>query len=576
MFEISTRANAGGTPPVLEKRLVLFMGARLVLSLVALSSALAVEAAGWASSPTDWRGFYATVVFAFLATIAYGLMLGRVQRVKRFAALNIATDIAIVSALVHVSGGSESPFAFLYILVAVYGAVLFERAGAVIAAVGSATIYGVVLLIDHRGSVGGFAAAGDSGPALAGMWVLHAGAVVLVAGLASLLAGELHRTGEALVQRTRDFAHLQTLHQRTVESLMSGLLTTDLAGRITSFNPEAERITGRAVDDVLGLDIDSVLPSVRGLVIQVAEEYEASRSRARTEFRNLAGELRHLGVAAYVLRDGEGSPGGHVVIFQDVSDVVEMETELRRSERLAAIGELSASIAHEIRNPLAAISGSIEMLQVQNAQSVAAGDPKRLMKIVIREIDRLNHLITDFLDYARPLPRCVEPVVVVHVIDEVLEMFEQARPEHVEVVSSIDSDLVALVDPTQLRQVIWNLVLNSSQAMPDGGRLEIRADGCRSEVASQEGWAGNRRSLQTEGKVGWIDVTVSDDGVGIPHDELDRIFDPFFTTKQNGSGLGLAMVHRMVGDHGGVVRIESSVGVGTQIHLRLPAAEASS
>jgi len=568
LFAAPAQGHASSAAPALEKRLVLLMGARLVISLVALGSALAVEAAGWASSPTDWRGFYATVVFAFLATIAYGLILGRVRRVKRFAALNIATDIVIVSALVNVSGGSDSPFTFLYILVAVYGAVLFERTGAVIAAVGSATVYGCVLLLEHHELP-----AGKSGAALAGMWVLHAGAVLLAAFLSSRLAGELRRTGEALVQRTQDLTRLQTLHQRTVQSLMSGLLTTDLDGSITSFNPEAERITGRALDDVLGLDIDRVLPSVRDLVMQDANDYEVSRSRARTEFRNAAGALRHLGVAAYVLRDAEGQPGGHVVIFQDVSEVVEMEADLRRSERLAAIGELSASIAHEIRNPLAAISGSIEMLQVQRSGSVVGGDPKRLMEIVIREVDRLNHLITDFLDYARPLPRRVEPVKVVDVVEEVLEMFATARPESVEVASSIDPEIVTLVDPTQLRQVLWNLVLNASQAMPDGGRLEIDARRTN-EVVSQEGWAGNRRTLETEGKVGWIDVTVSDDGVGIPHDELDRIFDPFFTTKLDGSGLGLAMVHRMVGDHGGVVRIESSVGVGTRIQLRLPAAEA--
>ncbi len=559
----------------LEKRLVLLMGARLVISAVALGTALAVEAAGWASSPTDWHGFYATVVFAFLATIAYGLMLDHVKHVKRFAAVNLATDIAIVSALVHVSGGSGSPFTFLYILVAVYGAVLFERTGAVIAAVGSATIYGLVLLTEHRALTSDLASAHESGPALTGIWVVHAGAVLLVAALASLLAGELRRTGEALVQRTQDLSRLQTLHRRTVESLMSGLLTIDLGGAITSFNPEAVRITGIAVQDALGRDIDQVLPRVRGLVIQDAHEYKQSRSRARTEFRNAHGDLRHLGVAAYVLKDEEGTPGGHVVIFQDVSEVVAMEADLRRSERLAAIGELSASIAHEIRNPLAAISGSIEMLQAQRNESVSPGDPERLMKIVIREVDRLNHLITDFLDYARPLPRRVEPVSVVEVVDEVLEMFGTTRPLQLEIVPSIDPTLVALVDPTQFRQVLWNLVLNASQAMPDGGRLEIRAWGTATDVASQEGRAESRRAPETGGKVRWIDVAVSDDGVGIAHDQLDRIFDPFFTTKQNGSGLGLAMVHRMVGDHGGLVRIESSVGVGTRVQLRLPAAEGS-
>ena len=172
------------------------------------------------------------------------------------------------------------------------------------------------------------------------------------------------------------------------------------------------------------------------------------------------------------------------------------------------------------------------MLQAQKDEPVSSGDPERLMSIVIREVDRLNHLITDFLDYARPLPRKVEAVGVGEVVDEVLEILSATQTERLEIVASIDPALEALVDPTQFRQVLWNLVLNASQAMPDGGRLEILAQPPDPVVESQEGRVENRRAQDTGGKVGWIDVAVSDEGVGIPQDQLDRIFDPFFTTKE--------------------------------------------
>jgi two-component system sensor histidine kinase PilS (NtrC family) len=182
---------------------------------------------------------------------------------------------------------------------------------------------------------------------------------------------ELRRAGEALEKRTSDLSRLQTLHERTVESLKSGLLTTDLEGRITSFNSEAERITNQDRVHVLGLDVEVVLPGIGNHLTAGSEgdEVGSSNSRGRMTYRAQDQTPRHLGIGTYVLRDGEAGVEGHVVIFQDVTDVVEMEASLRQSERLAAIGELSASIAHEIRNPLAAISGSIEMLQEEPAQT---------------------------------------------------------------------------------------------------------------------------------------------------------------------------------------------------------------
>jgi two-component system sensor histidine kinase PilS (NtrC family) len=548
------------------------MGARLALSLVSLGVAVALEAAGWIYSPAEWRGFYGTVIFALVATIGYGLILRRVRRVKRFAVLNIATDIAIVSALVHLSGGSDSPFAFLYVLIGAYGAILLERKGALTCAVAGALAYGAVLLAGQRGwlplsTIG----PPDPTPVLLGMWVINAGGLVLVAWLASLLSTELRRAGEALEQRTSDLSRLRTLHERTVESLKSGLLTTDLEGRITSLNSEAERITNQDRARALGLDVEVVLPGIRDHLVTDSEGSGAgiSNSRGRMAYRDQDQTLRHLGIGTYVLRDGEAEAEGHVVIFQDVTDVVAMEADLRQSERLAAIGELSASIAHEIRNPLAAISGSIEMLQGERAGHQDSDDSARLMNIALREVDRLDHLISDFLRYARPGPLNRETVQLREVITDVLEMFDASRPDAIEIDLAVEDDLSVFADSGQLRQVLWNLILNAAEAMPDGGRLRVCARRL-SERDSQEGSSGDRRGQEgEEGKARWLEIAIADDGSGIPQGKLDRIFDPFFTTKRNGSGLGLATVHRIVESHGGVIRVESKLDVGTTVRIRL-------
>jgi two-component system sensor histidine kinase PilS (NtrC family) len=579
---MSEPAQAGAEPqaardPGAESRaglpqpLVILMGARLALALVSLGIAVALDAVGLGYRFAQPRGLWGTVGFAFLATAVYGLVLPRVRNGARFAAVNIATDIAIVSGLVGFSGGVDSVFAFLFVLVAVYGALLFERRGALATAALAVFAHGLVLFAADTGWLPA-APLGAPGPRplVLAVWAVNAGAVLLVAVLASLLGAELKRTGEALRERTRDLSRLSRLHQHTVESLMSGLLTTDRAGCITSFNPEAERITGRPAASALGRDVEAVLPGIRQLAL--ATEPGSTQSRVRTAYTSERGERLHLGLGAYVLKDAGGAPSGHVVIFQDVTKVVEMERELRRSERLAAVGQLSANIAHEIRNPLAAISGSIQVLGKRTP--ALADDPEagRLMEIVLRETDRLNALITDFLHYARPAPRRVSEISLGDVVDGILRMFESVRPEGVSVASRVEPGLGLRADPEQLRQVLWNLVLNASQAMEKGGKLEIRA--ARAEGPPQEALPGRRNEEQSQQD--WVEIAVVDEGVGIPMDAMDRIFDPFFTTKRGGSGLGLATVHRIVEQHGGSIRVESTPGIGTSVRVRLPRAGAAS
>ena len=287
-------------------------------------------------------------------------------------------------------------------------------------------------------------------------WAVHASALLGAAGLSGFLSRELLRAGTALAERTQDLEQLRTLHQRTVESLKSGLLTTDLEGRVTSFNQEAQRITGLTRERALGRDLERGAARACARCARGARASRARRARAhairgaRARACSISASARTRCATRRATADGE------VVIFQDVTEVVAMERELRRSERLAAIGELSASIAHEIRNPLAAISGSIQVLQPSGP--ARADESRRLMEIVLREVDRLDRLIGDFLSFARPGEPRIELVPLAELVSEVLAMFEASRPANVAVECDLHAGLGVHADPGQLRQVLWNLL----------------------------------------------------------------------------------------------------------------------
>jgi two-component system sensor histidine kinase PilS (NtrC family) len=549
-----------GLPGVTRRRMVRVTAARLLMSIGALGLALATLGVGREGAEDAETALYGALAAAFLVTAVFAAALPLARRLSGFGAAQLVADIAVVSALVHYSGGAGSFFSFLYVPITLYGAILFERRGAYAAALLASAGYGVALwAAEQTGTRQLFG--GPLGAPLSALWVVHTVALLLVALLGTALSREVRLAGEQLAESETDLRRLRNLHERTVESLTSGLVTTDSAGRITSFNPEAERITGESESEAVGRDLDEVLPGAHGLLEGSATQ---RRVRRRLAYDGPRDQSRHLGLAASILRATDGSPTGHVVIFQDVTDVVKMEADLSRSERLAAAGQLAADMAHEIRNPLAAISGSIEVMREPGS------DPDRndrLMEIVLREVQRLDGLIGDFLLYARPATAEPVPVPLAHVVEEVIKMFEGARPADVDIAVRCPSHVVAMADPTQLRQVVWNLVLNAAQAMPEGGCLTLAA---QRVGVSQEGAPAGRNDF--EEAAAQVEITVSDTGVGIRPDVLERVFDPFFTTKRSGSGLGLPTVHRIVESHGGSLRIESELGQGTSVHIWLPAA----
>jgi two-component system sensor histidine kinase PilS (NtrC family) len=552
-----------------ERRLVALMLGRLVLSLLSFGFLLLLDRMGIgpALSEVARLGLYWTLAVAFLATALSGIFFGRVRNPMRFAAVQLGADLAIVSFLVHLSGGHQSVFSFLYIAVTAYGAVLFERRSAVVAASASAAAYGAVLVVEQLGY--GVAGSGVHIAVAAATWGVHVGALFVVAALASVLTNELRRTGAELDRSTHDLRRLRDLNARIVQSLNSGLLTTDSAGRVGSFNPEAERIVGMTSLDVVGALVDDVIPGAWDLLKAPAAGQQEPVRRTRLAFECEDGTSKFLGLAASALRDSQGTAIGHVVIFQDVSDVVQMEAELTRSERLAAVGEMAAKIAHEIRNPLAAISGSVQILRDDPGDTDAA-DSTRLMDIVVREADRLGTLITDFLGYARPRPPKSELIDLRELCEEVLDILHGACPESVSVQFRSESDRPVSIhgDADQLKQVLWNLCLNGMEAMPAGGVLRVTVANA-SQGAPLKGRNERSGEAPLELRPG-AEVVVEDEGEGVDPKAVERLFEPFFTTKSSGTGLGLATVHRIVQGHGGQIDVQKREGQGTRFRVWLP------
>ncbi len=550
-----------------ERRLIWLMGGRLLLALSSLALAAGLDGLGRELSDEARSGIYWTVTFAFFAAVLSGASFNRIRNPWRFANLQIGMDVIIVSSLVHFSGGRDSVFTFLYVLVILYGALLFKRRVALRAAILSVVGYGLALYSANEGwYLGGDQAADSIGlPYLVAVWCVHGGALFLVGALASVLSGEIQRVDAALETSAQDLQQLRYLHQCTVESIMSGLLTTDSHGCIMSFNPEAERITGRSASEVKGRKLGEVIPGAPEFLDDCEYGVSTVTRRTRLSYENARGERVHLGLAGSVLRDADGENVGDVVIFQDVTEVVTMESELRRRERLAAVGELSAKIAHEIRNPLASISGSIEILRSDLASSNLGSEPDQLMGIVLRETQRLDSLITDFLLYARPAPMRLETVDLAGPIEDLLKLLQPACPECISLQVDVAADLQVRADPGQLRQLLWNLCLNGIQSIQGDGSLSISADRVPGEFSQDD--------VESHRNASWIEILISDSGCGIPNDEQERIFEPFYTTKNGGTGLGLAMVHRVVENHGGELQLESELDRGTTFRIRLPGAE---
>ncbi len=483
------------------------------------------------------------IAVTYVTSIVFGVLLRRGFAAHRVARPMQAADLVVTSLLVYATGGAESPYVFLYALSIVGAGALLYRRGAVVVTLASISSLIVVSLLAWAQAIDLPALSQvhpweQTGVDLGRKLGINLAALIGVGALSFIFGDQLQRGAETLATTRKAAADLLTLHEDIVRSLSSGLITIAPDGIVLTANAAAADILGQP-PALAGQPIDKLMPGLSALIATGHGELR------RADFV-LADDLT-IGVTVSPLRDVRNQVIGRVVNFQDLTELRRLEAQSRRSERLATVGQLAAGVAHEIRNPLASISGSIELLRLA---PVASEDDRTLMTIIHREIQRLNTLIGDLLAYASPRPPQLADFDLGVMVEETMQV---ARGEQafatVEMAMEVDRPLPLHADPAKLRQVLWNLLRNAADAAALRGK-HVRVEAYRTPDATM--------------------IVVSDDGPGIAADQLAHIFDPFFTTKSKGTGLGLATCHAVVAEHHGHIDVASELGRGTKMVITIP------
>jgi two-component system sensor histidine kinase PilS (NtrC family) len=540
----------------LRARLHWLMGLRVTFVTLMLGLSLAFEAAG---ERVDT--YYALIVLTYALTIPSALLLRTLKTSSALAAFfwtQVGIDFLLETILVGRTGGVESPFAVLYVITVAVASLIPQRRVGLFAACTCIIVFGVVT----NAQLYGFATSWSgqishvSAAEMLQTFGVYALALLVVGLLGGTLADQLYRADQSLREKEQGLNRLQAFHENIVRSISSGVFTADATGAITSFNPAAQEVTGYSLGQVLGRSWREIFNwHPNESPDDVASGAQPGMTRFEVECKGANGSRLVLGMTVSPLHEQE-QPHGLVGVFKDLTQIRDLEEEMRRKEWLANLGEMSAGMAHEIRNPLGALAGAMQMLR---KEAIPDATDRRLMDIAIREATRLDAIITEFLQYARPPALDLGEHNINKILAETLDLVQHEARNRTRIAiatSLADGALLAQVDQNQMRQVFWNLATNAFDAMPDGGKLTITT-GCRRIDA------GGRK-----GDV--IEIAFHDTGEGIAPGNLDKIFLPFFTTKKEGSGLGLAAVHRIVDLHGGWIKVESQPPAGTRFVVCLP------
>ena len=537
----------------------------MILAVFFLILTLAVQSGRNADLlSSHFHPLYIFSCILFLFTILGALSLERVRRLVYFAWAQILFDLCAVTVLVYMTGGIESSFSFLYMLVIISSALLLYRRGSLLTASACTLIYGLFLDLQYFGwisplaLVSGTGQARDSGTYFFTILMNMAG-FFLVGFLAGYLAEELQSSSRRVRERERDLSKLSTLHRSIVQSMTSGLLTIDLNGRIVFSNNAAQEILGIKSSEIAELTVTELFPAIdiSQLPRGNGPAIRKSAVRRETAYTHPTGLQITIGYSASILQNESGETFGWTIIFIDLTKLKAIEEHIQRMERLVLAGRFAAEIAHEIKNPLAAMSGAMQMLQGEMGHNALH---KKLMGIVQREIERINELVTEFLWMTKGSPKSaqVEDVALCSAIEEIIALLKakkQVTTSHAIRTDFQTRPLIA-IDPHHLQRVLWNLFINALEAMPEGGDLSVL-------VNIQDD------SPDSSGKTARVDIC--DTGCGIADDALKRIFDPFFTTKTNGTGLGLSIVYQLVEKAGGRIEVSRpQSGTGTVFSLFFP------
>lgn len=529
----------------------------LIAGRLATALLLGVVGTIWSTAgeaPPPFLKSIGVVTIVACLTILYALIFRLSKNILIQARFQLAVDVLLVTWLVWDSSVIQSPYIALYILIIAISSFFLGPREPVIMSVGCALAFTACSL-----QITGLLGTVNTERLVRGsvsetiQWVGLFDVAFLVVGLLSArLAERQSRSDVRLLAATQSLANLRALHERIVASIRSGLVTTDLEGRIFTFNTAAEEITGYQEETIRGKDASIIFGDMKDHIAETLHALKVGERSPRFETNCLTSEgmrLR-LGYSISPLSSEAGEITGIVISFQDLTQVRSLEETSRRQDRLAAIGRMAASIAHEIRNPLAAMRGSIQMLRSEMDTDSSQAE---LMEIILRESDRLNRIITDFLNYARPRSLTQARVDVGDLLHQTFALMRHS-PEigaNQNIVEELPSEpLFAEADEGQLKQVFWNLARNALQAMPQGGTLRTTLD----------------RNSDNR-----LRIAFADTGRGMSPEQVEHLFEPFSSTT-GGTGLGLSIVYQIIRDHGGTINVRSLEGQGTTITVELPVA----
>lgn len=482
-------------------------------------------------------------------TIVYFFFLRLSSRLSWQIRLQFGMDALLITWLVWRTGDLSSPFIVLYLVLISVSSLFLKPFGTVLMSFICIGLFTVLSVLTSLGVIVSNGA--DLSPAKIVQGISFHVVALLVVGLLAARLSDRHSSGESLEEATKKLANLRALHERIIESIRSGLITTDLDGNIYTFNAAAVEITGFRADEMEGQNISRLFGEIEPEIEQsiAATGQGEQLPRFEADLQTPEGFAVRIGYSISQLFSEDLEASGLIITFQDLTEIRSMEESVRRKERLAAVGRVGAGLAHEIRNPLGAMRGAIQVLEANTPADSIQSD---LMGIILRESDRLNSIITNFLSYARPKVGNYTEIDICEAIRETITLLRHSPDvgENHMLKEQLPAQPVFIsADSTQIKQIFWNLARNSIQAMRDGGKLSISLEPI------------TRRRIR---------IVFEDTGDGMPPDRVEQLFEPFARSTSGGTGLGLSIVYQIIRDHNGTINVRSIEGEGTTITVELP------